>query len=236
MKPMSALRIIEVVFQVFGTGCLIGAAVCAAKARTFVQEADRSEGVVVDNLASRDSDGDLTYRAVVEYSQAGGGRGRFNADVASNPPSFEVGERVQILVSRDGSRQSIDSFGQIWFLPVFLAGFGAVFGGIGFAFPIARKRKAEFVRYVKHTGEAVETSDVEVRINRHFSVNDRNPWYLRCKAKVDGVETVFKSGNIWEDPSIAIADRKIRIHYLRQDPKKHWVDIGFLDEGTRLGE
>jgi hypothetical protein len=183
MKPMSALRIIETVFQVVGTGFLIGAAVCAA-----------------------------------------------------NPPSFEVGERVRVLVSKDGSRQSTDSFAQIGLLPISLGGFGVVFGGIGFAFPIVRRRKAEFARYVKSVGETVESSDVEVLINRHYAVNDRHPWYLRCKARVDGVEMVFKSGNIWEDPSTAVADRRIRIHYLRNDPEKHLVDIGFLDEGTRLGE
>lgn len=143
MKTMSALRIIEAVFQALGLGLVIGAAFSASSARAFVKEADRLDGVVVDNLVSRDSDGDATYRAVVEYRKAAGGAGRFNADMASNPPSFEVGERVKVLVSKDGSRQSIDSFGQIWFLPIFLGGFGAVFGGIGFAFPIMRKRKAD---------------------------------------------------------------------------------------------
>jgi hypothetical protein len=66
----------------------------------------------------------------------------FSAFSAFNPPSFEVGERVKVLISKNGSRQSIDSFGQIGSLPIFLGGFGAVFGGIGFAFPILRRRKA----------------------------------------------------------------------------------------------
>ncbi len=143
MKSNSALRIIEVVFQAVGMGLVIGAALGASSVRAFVKEADRMEGVVVDNIASRDSEGDMTYRAVVEYRTPEGAPGRFNADVASNPPSFDLGERVKVLVSKDGTRRSIDGFVQIWFLPIFLGGFGAVFGGIGLAFPIVRKRKAE---------------------------------------------------------------------------------------------
>lgn len=143
MRPKSALRILEVVFQAVGLGLVIGAAFSASGVRAFIREADRSEGVVVDNIPSRDSEGDLTYRAVVEYRTPEGATGRFNAKVSSNPPSFGLGERVKVLVSKDGTRRSIDSFVQNWFLPMFLGGFGAVFGGIGLAFPIVRKRKAE---------------------------------------------------------------------------------------------
>lgn len=141
MRPKSALRILEVVFQAVGLGLVIGAAFSASGVRAFIKEADRSEGVVVGNIASRDSDGDVTYRAVVEYRTPEGASGRFNAKVASNPPSFDLGERVKVLVSRDGTRRSIDSFGQNWFLTIFLGGFGAVFGGIGLAFTMVRKRK-----------------------------------------------------------------------------------------------
>jgi hypothetical protein len=229
MKANNTLRIIEVSFQLIGIGCLLGCVLSMFNTFNFLKGAERVEGIVVENIVSRDSDGSETYRALVKYSKTGGETGRFKASVASNPPSFDVGEHVNVLVSMDGSKQKIDSFTQIWFLPLFLVGFGAIFGGIGFSFPILRKRRATFAKYIKEMGDKLETEDVEVLVNSAYSVNNRNPFYLQCKANIDGVETVFKSENIWDNPSKALGGRKVSIYYLRNEPKRHLVDIEFLN-------
>jgi hypothetical protein len=145
MKPDKTVRIIELAFWILGVLCALAALGTYGAQSRFVKSADRLTGVVVDNVASRNSDNDgYNYAPVVEYSGADGTPQRFTAGVSSSPPSFEVGERVGVLVSRDGRKRSIDSFAQLWLPPVSLGAFALVFGGIGYAMMVYRIRKRNF--------------------------------------------------------------------------------------------
>lgn len=55
------------------------------------------------------------------------------SDVASNPPSFEVGEEVRIVYikSNPGSAK-IDSFWQLWLVETVLGFLGIFFAGAGY--------------------------------------------------------------------------------------------------------
>lgn len=53
--------------------------------------------------------------------------------VASNPPSFEIGEEVRIRYIGGNPRSAeIDSFWQLWFVEVVLGGLGVFFTGAGY--------------------------------------------------------------------------------------------------------
>src|SRR5689334_5499917 len=119
MKPDKTVRIIETVFALLGAVCALAALGAYGAQSKFVKSAERLTGVVVDNEASRNSDNDgYTYAPVVEYSGKDGKPHRFTAGVSTYPPSFGVGERVNVLVSKDEKKRSIDSFGQLWLPPV----------------------------------------------------------------------------------------------------------------------
>ena len=69
----------------------------------------------------------FTFKAVngAAYSVTSG--------VASNPPSFEVGERVRIRYIRSNPKSAeIDSFWQLWFVAVVCSGLGIFFAGAGY--------------------------------------------------------------------------------------------------------
>ncbi|MEO6095601.1 MAG: DUF3592 domain-containing protein [Fibrobacteria bacterium] len=235
MKPDKTIRIIEIVFSIIGAVCAMAAVGTFGTQAKFIKTAEQLTGVVVDNVASRNSKDDgYTYAPVVEYSGMDGTLHRFTAGVSSSPPSFEVGERVSVLVSKDGTKPSIDNFGQLWFLPLFLGGFAFVFGGIGGGMMTFRIKKRKFAKYLKAAGLTIETEDFVVKVNGSLTVNGRHPYYLECKGVLDGAARVFKSGSIWEDPTDRIEGRMIRIFYLPRMPWKYHVDLDFLDAASEM--
>ena len=76
-------------------------------------------------------EGDDTYVPVVAYEYQGN-MYEIRGEIASSPPSFKVGEMVDVLVNpvnpADGK---IDSFMERWFLILILGGMGLVFSSIG---------------------------------------------------------------------------------------------------------
>jgi hypothetical protein len=58
------------------------------------------EGVVTDLVESTDSDG-TTYAPVVAFKTAGGRNFEFQSNFYSNPPAYEVGQKVTVLYPPD---------------------------------------------------------------------------------------------------------------------------------------
>jgi hypothetical protein len=82
-----------------------------------------AEGVVVglkESGATHDSG--VTYAPVIRYEV--GGRGyTFESNNSSDPPAYEVGERVELLYDRaDPARARINSWFELWLMPVLLGG------------------------------------------------------------------------------------------------------------------
>lgn len=88
-------------------------------------------GKVVRLSAGRGSKGGTVYTPVVEFS--------FNnqifqiyGSVASSPPSFDVGEEVELFVNPQSPQTaSINSFMENWFAVLVLGILGSVFSAIG---------------------------------------------------------------------------------------------------------
>jgi hypothetical protein len=82
-------------------------------------------GVVVALKESADSDG-VTYAPIIKYVVEGQTH-TFESDNSSSPPAYEVGERVVLLYdSADPSQARIDSWWELWLMPVMLGGAGLI--------------------------------------------------------------------------------------------------------------
>lgn len=95
-----------------------------------------------------------------------------------------------------------------------------------------RARRRAFRKLLIETGAVIELKDFDVRVNKSVSCDGANPWYVRASATIRGQPVVFRSRNIWKDPREALMGRKLRVYYLRDNPRKHWVDTDFLDGGS----
>lgn len=79
-------------------------------------------GVVVALEKSADTDGGVTYAPVIKY-EVDGRTHTFTSSNSSDPPSYEVGERVELLYdAADPSEARIDSWWELWLMPVMLGG------------------------------------------------------------------------------------------------------------------
>ncbi|AZQ35670.1 DUF3592 domain-containing protein [Streptomyces cyaneochromogenes] len=136
----------------FGALFLVVGLVLAGVSVAFLADAERAQGTVVslewrseNNSASRKKrtdDRPVAY-PVVEYTSAQGTPRTFRSSTGSNPPSYEVGERVEVLYRADSPDDArINGFASLWLLPLIFGGIGLVIAGIGTAVALAGRRRS----------------------------------------------------------------------------------------------
>jgi hypothetical protein len=109
-------------------GFLVATAITAFNVDRFVNEAEQTVGTVVALSEKHDSNrNSISYAPLFTFRIEYGRTQSVTSNVATNPASFAVGDQVRVLYRHgDPAGAQIDSFWQLWFWPVFLAGFGSV--------------------------------------------------------------------------------------------------------------
>lgn len=78
-----------------------------------------TEGSVIQMDAST-TDGSTTYSPIIEF-QANGQSYSFDGNVSSNPPQYQVGDKVNVRYDKDDpSTAQIDKWSERWLMPVIL--------------------------------------------------------------------------------------------------------------------
>lgn len=78
-----------------------------------------TEGIVIQMDAST-TDGSTTYSPIIEF-QANGQTYSFDGNVSSNPPQYQVGDKVNVRYDKDDpSTAQIDKWSERWLMPVIL--------------------------------------------------------------------------------------------------------------------
>lgn len=219
------------VFAAVGIGMLIAALAVRSHTASFVSRATRAEGTVTALVGQHSTDNNsISYRPVVRF-QAGEQQIVFSSSIASNPPAYSVGERVDVLyLESDPYDAKIDSFRSLWFFPMLLGAMGAIFFAIGgglIFFPAVEQRADE--RLV-HEGRPIEADFQAVTPNTTISVNGRCPYRVTAQWLDPSTSRVrlFQSHNVWFDPTAYIKDKKIRVFLDMSNPDKYYVDLSFL--------
>ncbi|MGW2559280.1 DUF3592 domain-containing protein [Streptomyces sp. NPDC001514] len=119
---------------------------------SFLVDAERAQGTVVAlewrndhngvSRKKRENDKPVAY-PVVEFTSADGRRRTFRSSTGSNPPSYEEGERVEVLYRADSPEDArIKGFASLWLLPLVFGGSGLLIAGIGTAVATARRKRS----------------------------------------------------------------------------------------------
>jgi uncharacterized protein DUF3592 len=121
------------IFLVVGLGLLGGSVYSILSTRAFLANAISADGVVIGLEERWDSDdGGYTYYPRVRFQTEGGQFHEFTGDVGSSPPSFDIGETVEVLFDPAAPASArIDSFMQLWFVSLILGAIGVVFTAVG---------------------------------------------------------------------------------------------------------
>ncbi len=219
-------------FAGIGVALLVGALALALSTRRFIASADRSTGTVVELIQVRDKDdGSVTYKPVVEYTSKRGQRITFTSSFSSNPPSYSVGESVDVLYAPDEPNDArIDGFGSLWLGPLILSLIGAVFAAIGLAIVLTSRARQKRSEWLMAYGDAVQTEFQAVERNTSLKVNGRSPW--RISSQWLNPETsqlhIFHSDNLWFDPAPYVKTKQLTVLLDPKDPKRYHMDISFL--------
>lgn len=116
-----------------GFAILIGAFASLINKLVFLSAAQKAVGIVTDLKASRNSDNGRMYLPVVSFTTPQNRRYSITGSVASNPPSYQRGERVTILyLPKKPARAVISSFWEMWFLTLLCFILAGILGFVGF--------------------------------------------------------------------------------------------------------
>lgn len=226
---MKVIAIVKYVFTLVGIGMLVGAFLIFRSTNSFLAEATKTEGTVVE--IERYWSGDSTsYRSVVQFTSQNGQAMEF-VSAGSNRPSYSKGQKVEVLyLPTDPQNAKISGFFSLWGGSSILGGTGGVFFLIGTGIMLAgtlRRRKDE---YLINNGTPIETEYQSVELNTALSVNGAHPFRVLTRWLNPSTSElhVFKSNNMWFDPSSYIKSKNITVFIEKDNPRKYYVDLSFL--------
>ncbi|MCQ4207472.1 DUF3592 domain-containing protein [Streptomyces longispororuber] len=137
----------------FGGLFLVIGLVMAGRSISFLTSAERADGTVValdwesgghsgGYRKSRSNNGPVAH-PVVEFTSADGTSRSFRESTGSNPPSYEVGERVEVLYRADSPEDAqVEGFVSQWLLPLIFGGIGLLVTGIGTTIAVLSRRRS----------------------------------------------------------------------------------------------
>ncbi len=100
---------------------------------------------------------------------------------------------------------------------------GVVFGGMGLTGLLVLLRDRSRAKKLRETGTRVLAQFEETAMNFTVSVNGQHPYYIivSWRDPASGKTYLFKSGSLWVNPDILIAQRDLRQFPVYLDPKNH---------------
>ena len=227
---MKTIKIIKYLFSAIGLGMLVGSFLLYQNTASFLTNAIKAEGVVVNLVASRSSDS-TTYRPTVRFKTIEGSMVEFTSSTGSNPASYSRGEKVTVLyLPQQPDEARIDSFFSLWGGATIVGGLGSVFFLIGFGMIIYGVRKQRKKEHLLERGTRINTQYQSVSRNTSLTVNGRHPYVITSQwmnPKTNELH-IFESDNIWFDPEQHIKGETVMVFIDPDDPSQYHVDISFL--------
>lgn len=221
------IRILFSVFAAVGLVMLLLASYFYSAERNFVKHGIRTEGTVSELDADRDSDGDLHYYPIVTFTTLQGQTVTFRSRTGSNPPAYEVGERIGVVydpANPQGARHT--GWFSLWGVTFIFTLLFTIFGGVGFVGLWSLRRAAARLEELRRFGRRLEAKVVSIEQNRNIHVNRRHPW--RIVAEAEDPEThqteTYTSGNLWINPAGQVGET-VTVFVDRQNPRRYCVDI-----------
>ena len=216
-----------------GLGMVWGGYATWANERAFRAQAEKAEGVVIDLVGERDSDGKTMYRPIVEYTTADGRTLEMTGSTASSPPSYARGEKVALFYSPTTPEDArIDGFAERYLLPLILGGLGAIFALVGWFLFFGGIKKRRVRAWLAQHGMKVQAKLAGAELNTGLKVNGRSPWRLRAQWQhpVTQKVYVFYSDNLWFDPTEYCNCETVAAVVNADDPRQYVVDTSFLPQ------
>jgi len=229
---MKAVNIIKFTFMVIGGLMLVAAIWFYWNTQQFLQTAAQVEGVVVAFVESRQANSKaIQYAPVVRYVAQDGREVEFTSSVSSYPAGYDIGEKVPLLyLASEPEKAKLNTYFSLWGGATVLGILGLVFFSIGAAIMLFAKHSNRNEAYLKTNGEVIDTEFQHVARNESMTVNGTHPYQIITQWLNPHTSEVhvFKSKNIWFDPTQHIKTQKIKVYIQPNNPKRYHLDVSFL--------
>ncbi|WP_299881707.1 DUF3592 domain-containing protein [uncultured Cocleimonas sp.] len=230
------MKMLKYIFLPIGLALLAGAFYFYTSTQTFLKGALSAQGTVIELVRSKSSNSSsssssYTYKPVVEFKTPAGKRIEFTSSTGSKPPSYSKGEIVEVFYDESFPQKAkINGFFYLWGPAIILGLMGVIFTLIGAAMLFMKYRKNKNIEYLKLKGTPVKAKFQSVERNRMLAVNKSNPYqiYAQWKNPMTSELHIFKSENLWFDPTNHINTDEITVLIDRNNPKIYYVDTSFL--------
>ena len=224
--------IVKYAMTAIGLGMLIGAYFLFTNTQDFLKSSLTTTGTVTELIRSKSNDS-TTYRPVVEFKTPAGKLIEFTSSSGSNPPSYSRGEVVEVYYDESSPEKAkINGFFTLWGGVTILGLLGLIFFSVGASILVISRKRNNNIEHLKVKGSPIKAKFQSVEINSSYAVNRRNPYqiYAQWKNPMTSELHIFKSENIWFDPTDHINNDEITVLIDRNNPKKYHMDISFLPE------
>jgi hypothetical protein len=228
---MNVIAIVKYLFTAVGLAMVAGALFWYQSVKSFVAQASVAPGTVVDLVRSQSGSDSPTYRPVVRFSAANGQAIEFTSNTGSNPPSYSRGEKVEVFYKpSDPQKAMLNGFFSLWGGPLIVGALGSVFFLIGGGIWLYTRLRGQRDEYLRTHGMPIQTKFQSVEINRSLEVNGSHPFRIvtQWQDPATSMLHVFKSNNLWFDPTDHIKQHQITVFIEGNNPKKYFVDLSFL--------
>ena len=234
---MKTQSIVKYLFAIIGLGMLIGSFFLFQNTQNFLQEAVTADGEVIELIRSESrnsssgSKKNVSYRPVVEFKTSDGTVVEFTSSTGSNPASHSRGEAVEVLYEElTPEKARIKGFFSLWGASLIVGCLGGIFFLIGFGIILFGNLKGKKIKRLKESGLKTITKFQSVNRNETLKVNGRNPYQILTHWNNPATSELhmFKSENLWFDPTDHIKQEEITVLIDRDNPKKYYMDTSFL--------
>ena len=196
-------------------------------ARQLIAHGEHARGTVTGFRISRSS----YYYPVVAFKTAEGTQIQFVENNGSSSPAFVKGQQVEVIyLPENPNNAKINTFFDLWALPLFLAMFGTIFSAVGFAVIFVPWKRRLTAADLRAHGTPVLAEYERVALNPAVSVNGVSPYRILAQWQDPATSQVhvFHSENIWYDPKKMIDRKQLTVYVDPRNLKRYSVDISFL--------
>ena len=223
--------LIGVIFFIIGAGLLVGDFYMIKSTTTFLSDSDKAEGVVVNLVSSRSSNGNTMYSPEVSFTDASNKNITFTSSISSSAPGYTVGEKVAVLYDKNNSQSAkINTFFQLWFGVMIMSILGAVFFLIGLLTVLSIIRKSGLKKDLLVNGIKILVKITSVENNSYRGQNATYQIVAQWLNPSDNQMYIFKSDDLNYDPTSYVSGKDITVYIDSSNPKRYYMDISTLPQ------
>ena len=221
----SKLIFIHILFIVIGSVLLYFSHSLYISTHEFISTSKTKIGTVTE-LSGSD-----VYYPHISFETENDKNINFRSSVGTNPPSYSVGDSVEILYDpKNPQNAQIKSFVSQWMGVIGTGSMGIVFFLIGFFWGLNSYKKKKIIEKLKTSGTRLSTNFVRVERNTSTQINGKSPYIIISEYDKDNKKYEFSSENIWFDPTSNINNETITVLVNPQNYLEYYMDTSFLPE------